>query len=299
MSLKPYLRLIRLPNLFTAAADSLAGWLLAGGALTEPAHYFPLMLASMSIYAGGIALNDVCDVELDRIERPERPLPMGEIRVTTAHRLSLTLMAIGPMLAWLGGGTPALAVGLLLAAAVLIYDLALRRTWAGPLSMGACRALNLLLGMAFAWKTLEFPHMLVVAAYGLFVVGLTWISRAETETGRTKPIIAGLLIENIALLALAAASLLRPTSASDPRPQIPAEGLLILAIVALAVNLAGGRAVQQPQPSTIMKAVKTGVLALVWINTALVAAWLGLLPSLAVAALGPPAIWLVRRIAST
>ncbi len=33
--LKPYLQLVRLPNLFTAAADPLAGWLLVGRALVE------------------------------------------------------------------------------------------------------------------------------------------------------------------------------------------------------------------------------------------------------------------------
>ena len=30
MPIKPYLQLVRLPNVFTAAADSLAGWLLGG-----------------------------------------------------------------------------------------------------------------------------------------------------------------------------------------------------------------------------------------------------------------------------
>ncbi len=36
---KAYLQLIRLPNVLTAAADSLAGWLLAGGLLAEPARW--------------------------------------------------------------------------------------------------------------------------------------------------------------------------------------------------------------------------------------------------------------------
>ena len=55
-SLKPYFQLVRLPNLFTAAADSLAGYLLAGGRLEEAARWLPLCGASMAIYAGGIAL---------------------------------------------------------------------------------------------------------------------------------------------------------------------------------------------------------------------------------------------------
>ena len=298
MSLKAYLRLVRLPNLFTAAADSLAGWLLAGGSLAEPTRYGPIMLASIAIYAGGIALNDVCDVELDRVERPERPLPSGTIGVTSARRLALLLLASGPLLAWLGGGMPSFCVGIALAFAVLLYDLALRRTLGRATSMGTCRALNFLMGMAFAWPSLGQPHVIALVAYGLFVAGLTWISRAETETGRTRPIVLGLTVQNLALLGLATVALWTRTEPTD-QPRIPAGGLLVLALVALAVNFVGGRAVQEPRPQTIMKAVKTGVLSLVWIHVALVAAWRGPAPALAVAALGPPAVWLARRISPT
>src|SRR5262245_19490117 len=77
--LKPYLHAVRLPNLFTAGADSLAGWLICGGALAAVAGWGPLVLASMAFYAGGFALNDVFDLELDRRERPARPLPSGAI----------------------------------------------------------------------------------------------------------------------------------------------------------------------------------------------------------------------------
>ena len=39
MAIKPYLQLVRLPNLFTAAADPLAGWLLVRGSLDEPGRW--------------------------------------------------------------------------------------------------------------------------------------------------------------------------------------------------------------------------------------------------------------------
>ena len=68
--LTSYFQLIRLPNVVTAAADSLAGWLLATGSVVEPNRWLPLVFASMVLYASGTALNDVFDIEIDRQERP-------------------------------------------------------------------------------------------------------------------------------------------------------------------------------------------------------------------------------------
>ena len=53
----------------------------------------------------------------------------------------------------------------------------------------------------------------------------------------------------------------------------------MLALVALIVNLADGSAVTDPTPRTIQKAVKTGVLSLVWLDVALVAAVRGPVPA--------------------
>ena len=52
---KAVAQLVRLPNVFTAAADSLAGWLVAGASvgggasagLVDPARWWPLPLVSI------------------------------------------------------------------------------------------------------------------------------------------------------------------------------------------------------------------------------------------------------------
>ena len=103
MDWKAYLQLIRLPNVFTAAADSLAGWLLVRGSLEETGHWVPLVLASACTYAGGIALNDVCDIEIDRVERPGRPLPSGRISLPIARTLAILLLFSGSVFANLSG----------------------------------------------------------------------------------------------------------------------------------------------------------------------------------------------------
>ena len=79
-------------------------------------------------------------------------------------------------------------VALILAACVLGYDAGLKRTVVGPEVMGACRALNLLLGLSQAVPDSagRRPGSWRFLAFGLFVVGVTWISRSEVETGRTR-----------------------------------------------------------------------------------------------------------------
>ena len=143
----PLLQLIRLPNVLTAAADSLAGWLLGGGSLGEAGRWAPLAIASMVLYAAGMALNDVFDTEIDRQERPGRPIPSGRVSRSFAGGLGAIGLVVGPLVAWLSGSSASLVVAGVLAAVILAYDAGLKRTVLGPGVMGACRGLNLLLGL--------------------------------------------------------------------------------------------------------------------------------------------------------
>lgn len=298
---RDYARLVRLPNVATAAADSLSGWLLAVGTFAQPVRWLPLLGASMAIYAAGIALNDVFDAELDRVERPERPIPSGRISRRAATRLGVGLLILGPALAALSGSLASLATAAALAACVLAYDAALRRTVLGPQVMGLCRALNVLLGMSQAPDFGGPMAWLVAAAMGLFVTGITWISRAETVAGRRAGIASGMALQAVGLLALLAAAT-RPGAfpgAPTGLAVLPLEGLLVLVLAALVVNRATGRALVAADPATTRRAVKTGVLALVWLHVGVVAGVRGPGPALAVAALWPPAWALARWIAVT
>jgi 4-hydroxybenzoate polyprenyltransferase len=301
MPIKPYLQLVRLPNVFTAGADSLAGWLLVGGSLAEPTRWLPLVGASMALYAGGVALNDVFDYDIDLAERPGRPLPSGRVTRRFAARFGGGLLVLGPLLAALGGSRAAVLVASLLALAVLLYDGGVKRTALGPELMGACRGLNVLLGMSRADDLGGPAGWLVAGSLALFVAGVTWISRAETESGRTAGTMAGMALQDVAILGLLLAALNHrrfPAPALD-RPIVPLEGLLVLLVACWVVNVADARALRTPVPATLQRAVKTGVLALVWLNVGVVAAVRGPAPALAVAALWVPAFGLGRWLYST
>ena len=51
--------------------------------------------ATAALYAGGVVLNDVFDRDLDRIERPERPIPSGRVGTPRAAALGGGLLAPG------------------------------------------------------------------------------------------------------------------------------------------------------------------------------------------------------------
>jgi UbiA prenyltransferase family len=295
------LQLIRLPNVVTAAADSLAGWLLVTGSVSDPGRWLPLAAASMVLYASGTALNDVFDFEIDQAERPGRPLPSGQVSRTTAAWLGGLGLLAGPALAWASGSAASAIVAVALAVSILAYDARLKHTWLGPVLMGSCRGLNLLLGMshdpalggAIGWCT--------ALAYGSYVAGITVVSRSETSGGARGGLLAGVVLQDLALVALAAAAFghQRFPYPDLERPLIPLEGLLVLALVALAVNTTAARAIQAPVPSRVQQTVKTGILSLVWLHVGVVAAVRGLEPAALIALLWVPAFILGRWLYST
>jgi 4-hydroxybenzoate polyprenyltransferase len=303
--LKPFFQLVRLPNVFTAAADSLGGWLLVGGALLDVRHWLPLSIASMAIYAAGIALNDVFDLELDRVERPGRPLPSGRVSTRFAVSLAVVLLGVGLALASSVGMRPAM-VAAALVLCVVSYDAGIRRTVFGPELMGSCRGLNVLLGMSLAPGFGGPAAWAVAGGMGVFIVGVTWISRFETEVGKRAAPASGMALQAIGLSALVwacvrAESLPGPAPGPSPayRTFFLGLGLTILAFASARILRASGRAVADPRPETLQVAVKTGVLSLIWLHVGVIASVRGPVEALAVATLWIPSAVAARWIYST
>ncbi len=176
MKLRPLLRLARIPNVFTAFANVVAGVaLVRGGHLHGPD--LALVAASGALYTAGMVWNDYFDREVDARERPERPIPAQEVSANTARVLGTGLVALGLGAAAIAGGRP-LAVALALTLCVLLYDARLKHTALGPLAMGACRGLNLTLG----FSVLSAPALPLwaapVAAFA-FTLLITRLSRFE------------------------------------------------------------------------------------------------------------------------
>ena len=177
-----FAQLLRLPNLFTAVADPLAGWLLTGG------HGSPLLpvAASACLYTAGMVLNDCFDYQLDCRERPERPLPRGEISRSTAWILAGALMLAGL-------GCAALASKLWLALSLAAFIIIYNGDGKSSVVLGACRSLNLILGVT-GW----FPFWPPVTL-GVYVAGLTLVARREVLQPGLRRVVKFLLLGIIVL----------------------------------------------------------------------------------------------------
>ncbi len=187
-TVRSYLELVRLPNIFTAMADVAMGFLFVRAVATwrDVWTLVTLLAASSLLYLGGVVLNDVFDVELDRQERPERVLPSRRVSVAAANRLGWTLLWLGVILGsavvFLTGHFRTGIVAAVLAACIVLYDAWLKRTPIGPVAMGTCRMLNVLLGMNAVDAALRLDNWLVAGAIGVYVMGVTWFARREART---------------------------------------------------------------------------------------------------------------------
>ncbi len=282
-SWRGYLQLLRPANVTTALADVLAGYAVAGRG--EPEALPWLLVATMCLYGGGIVLNDVFDRRLDAVERPERPIPSGRVRAGAAAALGGVLLGAGIGAASQANPTAAV-VAVATACAVLLYDgLSKRYAVVGPMNMGLCRALNLLLGVAAIPAMLAAEWTVAFIPF-VYITAVTVLSRGEV-TGGTRPTALVSLALVTGVLVLLSVLALRP-----PEPSVAA--LLLTLFVAWRVVPPFWRAYQSGQPAVIRQAVRAGVLSLVLVNAVIGTAYADMIYGLAILAIAGLAALLAR-----
>lgn len=291
-----YAQLVRLPALPTAIADIAMAALAMSALPGRWAAVGLLMLASACLYCSGMVWNDYFDVEQDRKERPSRPLVTGAISLSEALRLGVGLMVLGVVLAFLAGlllGKPVQVtlVAVLLTGSILLYDAWLKQTILGPISMGACRFLNVLLGATAGdviWP-LGWHLALVV---GLYIVGVTWFARSEAQVSQRKSLTAAAFVMLAALiLALPIPVHREPGSASPLFPYL-------LVALAFIVGLPVVRAIENPNPGPVQTAVKRCLFSLILLDATLAAGTVGTI-GLVLLILLLPSLYLGRRLYAT
>ncbi len=260
--LTAYAQLVRLPNVFTACADITVGVLAGHVPLIQS---LPLIGTSACLYSAGMASNDYFDRYIDAIERPQRPLPRVAISPTAACGLALALVAIGIML------SATVSVNSLLHAAILFvliltYNAGLKSTVLGPLVMGGCRFVNVLLGFScVSADAVDWSMRLAIAGIvGTYIVGVTLAARQEAGQSSTGVLgFAG----GTSLFAVAAAALVQASS-SSLHPYVIA--YLILFLVTKAAP-----AFNEPSPKQVQRFVKAAIFGLVVLDSALATALAG------------------------
>ncbi len=301
LMLRPYAQLVRLPNVFTAFADVVLGWfaLLATG---TPARSWPafvlLLAASGCFYMFGMVWNDYADVEQDRRERPFRPIPSGRVSMRQAATLGVWLAVLGWGFAATAAGasdvrpTSLPYVAGLLFFAILLYDGWLKRTWAGPLGMGACRFLNVFMATGIGDSLPSGARAYLALVVGTYIVGVTWFARTEARLSKRNALAGALAVMAAGLFLGLAVPAVTPTgrcSVAFP---------YVLVALGFFVGVPAGHALGRPTPAYVQKAVKRALVGLVVLDAALAAGLIGDL-GWVILILLVPVLYLGRWIYST
>src|SRR5262245_26972916 len=127
-TLSVYLRLGRVSNLPTVWTNVLCGMVLAGGPIRPLALLF-LVVALSLFYVGGMFLNDYYDRVIDARERPERPIPSGQIPAEEVASIGYAMMGLGLFLVAAGShvgtgrvASSAVVSGIALGGAIVLYN---------------------------------------------------------------------------------------------------------------------------------------------------------------------------------
>lgn len=289
------LRLTRPANVITAVSDILAGIAISGyfvnvsGDEHSCKPLILLIISTMGLYAGGVVFNDVFDAKLDAVERPERPIPSGVVTKAGAAVWGILLL-LGGITAAVNVNATAAVLSIAIAVCALVYDKWCKHHFiAGPLTMGLCRGLNLLLGISIipatisAWWYLAFVPVVYIAA-------ITTVSRGEVHGGNKTNLYVAVCLYTIVIATLLAFSIMLNHWQT---------ALAFIAGFCFMIMPPLLKAIRQPVGPLIGKAVKSGVIALILMNAAWAAAFGQIYLACIIVVLLPVSILLARLFAVT
>jgi 4-hydroxybenzoate polyprenyltransferase len=275
-SLLPYLQLCRFAAVFTALADIFLGYLLVQPDLSPTRDFSLLLVASSGLYLAGMVFNDVFDRKIDAAERPNRPIPSGRVSLGAAIRFGAALLVVGVVAAATVGKQSTIVAGLLVGA-IFLYDGVLKSTPLGPLAMGACRFLNVMLGASTALDPIAgapsvssvwaLPQLHVALALGIYITGVTWFARKEAGVSSRWQLGGALAVVNFGLILLAGFVLHWPDPEMIPRSW---NTVLLLAAIGVIINRRLTTAIFDPSPAKVQASVRMLLMSLVMLDASMV-----------------------------
>jgi hypothetical protein len=293
--LRQYLTLFRLPNVFTAPSNILAGYY----AVVEPAnasglHLGILIICSILLYLSGIVLNDYSDIEVDRRERPLRPLPAGTVSKRKVLLIGIVFIIAANFISLLVS-TSTFIIAAILSGTIFSYDYRMKYSVYGPGMMGAARALNVMLGSSpiFLTTVLNINNSARIAVVTIslfvFVFAISRLSRKEIDETDKVRTAKGSFLMIFAVLAIIIVSGLVGVFLKDLFAN-----LALFAIIMIITF----KPLLQRQPLSskdIQRTIKTMVLSIIVLDSAFVSGSAGTAYGLVTVMLIMPAIILSRK----
>lgn len=289
---KEYLQLIRLPNVFTTPSNILAGYFAAVTTTTaaeaDGVHLIALMVSSALLYIAGIVLNDYFDIEIDKKERPSRPLPSGKISKGYALTIAIVALLIANIIA-LVVGPISLAISLALTLLIIAYDYQLKYSVLGPFAMGGTRSLNVIFGASPVLLYIDNHSVAIVAAAAaslfFYVSSITILSKKEVGKERPNSTLVILIVFGVILAIVPLGMLL----------QFEWTFLLNLSIFAGVTIVTFRQYIAKEVPS-VQKAVRNMVISIIILDSVFVTGTAGLPYGLATLLLIAPVVVLAKKL---
>ena len=178
--LRTLLVLGRVSNVPTVWSNCLAGWLISGASSIRA--LLLICAGGTALYIGGMYLNDAFDVEFDRLNRKERPIPSGAISIGDVWGYGLSWLALGLVLTYFFSTTTfSLAVALVLS--ILLYDAIHKAVAFSPVIMAACRFFLFLMAASVGANGVTGLSAWTAFALASYIVGLSFVARSESNRG--------------------------------------------------------------------------------------------------------------------
>ena len=90
----PFLTLVRIPNCLMIGLAVLVAETIGLGTLPNPTQGVFGFLTAFLLLAGTMVFNDIQDVQVDRVNSPDRPIPSGKVTIQQAYGLSIVFSAL-------------------------------------------------------------------------------------------------------------------------------------------------------------------------------------------------------------
>jgi 4-hydroxybenzoate polyprenyltransferase len=303
---RQYITLVRLPNIFSAASNILPGYCIIVTAISfsftnaNLLYLTGLMVTSSLLYMTGIVLNDYFDIEIDKKERPTRPLPSGNVskRKALIIAISSTIAAnvISLAISWMS-----FVFALILTAIIIAYDSRLKhKTITGPITMSLARFVNVILGASPAFPMLllsrESITMLLFIATTLFIyiLSISILSKKEVSGKVTRlNIIFSFAIVFVVITSISIAGLIGIFQT------VVFVNLALFSAVMIITLISILRGHASLGPVYIQNSIRNMIISIIILDSAFVSGIIGLQYGLATLLLTIPSILLARKLYTT
>lgn len=121
-------KMLRVPNCMMMALAVPVGYVVVARGLSLSAEIIFASLTAAVMTGFAIVTNDLADLNVDLINEPDRPLPSGEVKVSTAKAFSILLLVLGLSFALFTKKTLNFVLALMALVFAIAYNFVLKRT---------------------------------------------------------------------------------------------------------------------------------------------------------------------------